>query len=396
MIDAGIDQYGGGFDMEVGKEAYKLLEDELGEDGALERVRESARRITKVMMDVDLFENPYSDRTAAKSILENTSATDFGVEASEKSIVMLKNKGNVITKGGPSGKPKCYVPQRLSQSGGFFSSTPAQFQPAIELDMLSDTFETVTDEVAAEGTGTSTNAMTGEVSTGIFQESDCTRLTADQLSDCEYAVVRISGPKDPDDGVKGGSGFGMAEGEVEYLPITLQYEPYTASTAREVSIGGDTLADGTKENRSYRGKTQSASNLSDLELVKDIREKMPNGKLIVIVETTRPMVFSELEPYCDAILQSFSMQTHPVDQAYANIIVGKTEPSGLLAFQQPKDMETVEANDEDVPRDLDCYTDSEGNTYDFCFGLNWSGVIDDDRTKAYKAAPLTKPETVEI
>ena len=63
MIDAGIDQYGGGFDMEVGKEAYKLLQDELGEDDALERVRESARRITKVMMDVDLFENPYSDRS---------------------------------------------------------------------------------------------------------------------------------------------------------------------------------------------------------------------------------------------------------------------------------------------------------------------------------------------
>lgn len=393
MIDAGIDQYGGGFDMEVGKEAYKFLQDELGEDGALERVRESARRITKVMIDVDLFENPYSDRTAAKEVLESTAAADFGIEASEKTIVMLKNKGNVIAKGGPSGKPKCYVPQHLVTGGGFFSATPAHFEPALPVDMLADTFDVVTDEVAAEGTGSSTNMFTGEVTTGVFQESDCTRLGADQLADCEYAIVRIGGPKDPNDGVQGGSGFGMAEGPVEYLPITLQYEPYTANTAREVSIGGDTLADGTKENRSYRGKTQSASNLSDLELVKSTREKMPNGKIIVIVETTRPMVFAELEPYCDVILQSFTMQVNPADQAYANIVTGKTEPSGLLAFQQPKDMETVEANDEDVPRDLDCYTDSEGNAYDFCFGLNWSGVIDDDRTKTYKAAPLTEPET---
>lgn len=59
----------------------------------------------------------------------------------------------------------------------------------------------------------------------------------------------------------------------------------------------------------------------------------------------------------------------------------------------PINMETVAAQDEDVPRDLTCYTDSQGNTYDFCFGLNWSGVIDDDRVKTYKVDPLTAPET---
>ena len=36
--------------------------------------------------------------------------------------------------------------------------------------------------------------------------------------------------------------------------------------------------------------------------------------------------------------------------------------------------------------------DAEGNTYDFAYGLNWSGVIDDERVKTYKVAPLTKPE----
>ena len=38
-------------------------------------------------------------------------------------------------------------------------------------------------------------------------------------------------------------------------------------------------------------------------------------------------------------------------------------------------------------------TDSEGNTYDFCFGLNWSGVIDDDRVSTYSAKALTEPDT---
>ena len=56
-------------------------------------------------------------------------------------------------------------------------------------------------------------------------------------------------------------------------------------------------------------------------------------------------------------------------------------------------MESVEASYEDVPRDLEPYVDSEGNAYDFCYGLNWSGVIDDDRTATYKVSPLTEPET---
>ena len=60
----------------------------------------------------------------------------------------------------------------------------------------------------------------------------------------------------------------------------------------------------------------------------------------------------------------------------------------------PKDMDTVEAQAEDTPRDMDPYVDSEKNSYDFAFGLNWSGVIDDDRTAKYKVSPILKPETV--
>ena len=80
------------------------------------------------------------------------------------------------------------------------------------------------------------------------------------------------------------------------------------------------------------------------------------------------------------------------NEAVAEIILGQLEPSGLLVFQQPKNMEEVEKQLEDVPRDMECYKDSAGNTYDFAFGLNWSGVINDSRVKTYSAAPLTQPE----
>ena len=54
-----------------------------------------------------------------------------------------------------------------------------------------------------------------------------------------------------------------------------------------------------------------------------------------------------------------------------------------LPCQLPADMETVEEQCEDVPCDMRPYVDSEGNSYDFAFGLNGSGVIRDERVKKY-------------
>lgn len=53
-------------------------------------------------------------------------------------------------------------------------------------------------------------------------------------------------------------------------------------------------------------------------------------------------------------------------------------------MQLPKDMRTVELQKEDIARDMECYKDTEGNSYDFAFGLDWKGVIDDERVKKYK------------
>jgi beta-glucosidase len=179
----------------------------------------------------------------------------------------------------------------------------------------------------------------------------------------------------------------------KYLPISLQYRPYTATTARDPSLAGD-IVNGVKENRSYRGKSITASNESDLDALIALRAAMPTGKIILIVEATNnAQCFHEIEPYADVILWSWASSGRAFGPAYGRILSGEVEPSGLLPCQMPINMETVEAQDEDVPRDLACYTDSEGNTYDFCFGLNWSGVIDDDRVSTYSAKALTQPET---
>ena len=69
---------------------------------------------------------------------------------------------------------------------------------------------------------------------------------------------------------------------------------------------------------------------------------------------------------------------------FMDLVTGSAEPSGLLPFQLPANMKTVEEQFEDVPRDMECYTDEIGNVYDFAYGMNWSGVINDERVNTYK------------
>jgi len=92
------------------------------------------------------------------------------------------------------------------------------------------------------------------------------------------------------------------------------------------------------------------------------------------------MVFLEFEKNANAIVVDFGVQ----GQATLDILTGNSEPSALLPLQMPADMHTVEKQFEDVSHDMKCYVDEQGNTYDFGFGLNWKGVINDARTAKYK------------
>jgi beta-glucosidase len=100
---------------------------------------------------------------------------------------------------------------------------------------------------------------------------------------------------------------------------------------------------------------------------------------------SNPAIMSEFEQQANAILVNFGVQ----GQALLDLLTGAAEPYALLPLQMPADMKTVEAQFEDVPRDMKCYVDSEGNSYDFGFGMNWKGVIKDARTTRYKKPSLS-------
>ena len=400
LIDASVDQVGGDWAPEIGIEGYKLYAEANGEEAALARLQQSAAHIFTVMNHVQLFDNPYSDTDYAKTVLEDEAAKAFGQEASNKSIVMLKNAGNVISADGITGKPKAYIPQLLKGGNGFFDMTPKHFEMAIDETLANEIFDVVTDEIG-EMTGMSTPmAMPGQEPgepQPEYQASDAHMPDDAALAECEYAVLVISSP-DTGAGEAGGGMFGGPAPDADpnapkYLPISLQYRPYTADTARDPSLAGD-IVDGAKENRSYKGQSVTASNESDLDMLLKVRAAMPNAKIILIVEgTNNAQCFHEIEPSADAILWSWASMGRNFGPAYGRILKGEVEPSALLPCQMPASMEAVEASLEDVPRDLEVYVDSEGNAYDFAFGLNWSGVINDERTAIYKAAPLTEPET---
>jgi len=339
VIEAGLDQFGGNNDMGPVLEAYQLGVDEHGEKVMRERFEQSAQRLLRNIFRVGLFENPYLDPVETSAIVGNPDYMKAGYEAQLRSIVMLKNRAGTLPL---QEQLKVYIPQRYIPAGSnwFGRQTPERWEDAFSPGIASKYFQVV-----------------------------------EQPEDADFALVGISSPEggvgyDRNDLEAGGSG---------YIPISLQYAPYTATEARDPSLAGGSPFE-SFTNRTYRNKSVTTRNSPDLDLVEKVRDMMGDKPVIVIIDVSKPMVFSEIEPLSDGILIHMGVQ----DQALLDIVAGHSEPSALLPFQMPAHMATVEKQFEDVPRDMECYTDGEGNVYDFGYGLNWNGVISDSRVEAYK------------
>ena len=338
LIMAGVDQFGGNNAAGPVVEAYNMGVKEHGEEFMRARMEQSAIRLLKNIFRVGLFENPYLNPDETKAITGNAEFMKAGYDTQLKSVVMLKNKNKVL----PAEKNKTvYIPKRKTPAGrNFFGmETPASESYPVNIELVKKYF-----------------------------------TVSDNPVEADFSLVVIDNPN-------GGSGYSredVSKGGTGYVPISLQYNKYTAVDGRDPSIaGGDPLENFT--NRTYRGKSVITTNANDLKIVLDTKKAMKGKPVIVSINMSKPMVFSEFEKDADAIIATFEVQ----DQAILDIITGAAEPSGLLPVQMPADMKTVELQKEDVPFDMTCHTDSEGNVYDFGFGMNWSGVIKDARTDKY-------------
>ncbi len=121
-------------------------------------------------------------------------------------------------------------------------------------------------------------------------------------------------------------------------------------------------------------------NAGDLDLVLETKRRMNGKPVIVSMLLSNSSIVAEFEAEVDAIIANFGVQ----DEAIVDVLTGACEPSGLLPMQMPAGMQTVEEQLEDVAHDMQCHVDADGHVYDFAFGLNWNGIIEDARTKTYR------------
>lgn len=339
-IYAGCDQFGGNDDKMPILAAYEIWCERFGKESAEKRFRESAERLLLNFFRVGVFENPYVNPAHTAEVVGCQEFVEEGYDAQLKSIVMLKNHNRClpIQRGAKVYFPKRYYPTSI----GFFSRhqpSVAHYDWQIDTAVVKQYFELV-----------------------------------ETPEEADFALQYIYSPE----GNWGYSEEDVRQGGTGYVPISLQYEDYTATDAREVSIaGGDMKEDFT--NRTYLGKSESTYNRHDMEQVIQTKQLMGDKPVIVLMQIARPFIPAEIEPYSDAMLLGFGVK----DEAYLDILCGHAEPYGLLPMQLPKDMHTVELQMEDVAHDMECYVDTDGHAYDFAFGMNWQGVIRDKRVEKY-------------
>lgn len=337
-FEAGVDQLGGVYDNGPSLEAYKLWEEKYGAESARKRFEESARRLLLNIFRTGLFENPYVDPAVADSIVGCRDFVAAGYQAQLKSVTMVKNHGAVLPL---KGRPKVYQPLRHVADGlsHWQKPIPAYDEYPFSKELLSKYFEVV-----------------------------------DTPEEADFALVSIKTPY-------GHWGYILPEeGEAEghYNPISLQWGPYTADFARERSLAGGDPHE-SDDNRGYKGRAETSANADDMYMVQQTAAAMEGKPVVLVIQVDRPFVPAEVEPWVSSIVLGFGVSNN----ALLDVISGRFEPCGLLPCQLPADMKTVEEQFEDTPHDMRCYSDADGHSYDFAFGMNWSGVISDKRTARY-------------
>ncbi|MFD2943411.1 glycoside hydrolase family 3 protein [Flavobacterium notoginsengisoli] len=341
-IIAGVDQFGGNNDKMPVLAAYEMGVKEFGESFMRARFERSAVRLLKNIFRVGLFENPYLNVEETKAVVGNPEFMKAGYEAQLKSVVLLKNKAAVLP---VKEKKTVFIPKIYTASTKDWWGVASQpkLEYPVNLELVKKYYNVTEDP-----------------------------------SKADFAIVFVTSPLS----LEGGYDLkDRQNGSNGYVPISLQYGTYTATEARAKSIAaGDQVIDPTIKDRTYKNKTVTAANTMDLRTILDTKDMMNGKPVIVSVTASKPMIFNEFEKQVDGIVLNFGVSS----QAVLDIISGKTEPSGLLPVQMPANMETVEKQFEDVPYDMIPHKDSEGNVYDFAYGLNWKGVIKDARTETYK------------
>lgn len=364
ILQNGVDMFGGNNAVEPVLEAYDMWQADyeagVNEVDAETRFQETGARVLDMLFRPGLYENAYLDLETSREVVASADKVEAGYQAQLDSVVMLKNDGETVAAADTeSWKDKTVYIPRFYDTGfpGLFGPGEYTEAPGLDIEVAEQYFgEVVTDEAVEDADG----KVTG--------------YTAPDLSDVDLVLVGMASPKS-------GALFANSGRDADtgaFYPLSLQYRPYTADGphVRQVSISGDILPDGTKENRSYFGQTSRISNESALDAFERATAAVAaSGKdipVITVLKANNPTVPTEFEASSDAILVGFGVS----DQALIETAIGLNEPQGRLPIGFPASMDAVESQLEDVQEDTEPYVDAAGNSYLFGFGLNYAGPIE--------------------
>ncbi len=316
IILNGADQFGGNDRAEPVLEAWRIGEKRFGAEFMDRRMRLSAERLLRGMFRLGLFENPYLDPEESERIVGNAEFVREGLAAQARSVVALRAKGSLPLREGC----RVWIPGRkIAAHKNFFRAPEGEAR----LDPLG----------AADPGGRFIRVQTPEEAEAaiVFMESP------------------LSDPYDRRDRENGGNG---------YLPLMLQYRPYTASQARKVSLAGGDFRENFAD-RSYRGKTNRCINEQDLDNLEEARRRMGTKPVIVCMHMHNPTVPSEWEGLADGILVHFGCSI-PV---LLDILCGRRKAGGKLPYNLPKSMAAVEEHNEDDIRGAEPYVTRDGTVW---------------------------------
>jgi len=176
--------------------------------------------------NVGIVDNPYLSLEIAETVPNNAEHNAAGYEAILKSIVMLKNSDGIIHQASEGAeKTTVYIPRVYKAATTGRGASPASADPAFDLEAAGAHFNVVTDAIAGSLTGSADDEGNRTVA-----PDDIIRASAEEIAGCDFALVRINSPQNGNPTYMGFGGVTNDGEKYTYLPISLQYRPYTANS----------------------------------------------------------------------------------------------------------------------------------------------------------------------
>ncbi|MGL5787704.1 MAG: beta-glucosidase BglX [Bacteroidales bacterium] len=311
-----------GCDMDMESRAYHTHLKELITEGEVDisYLDDAVRRVLLKKFELGLFEDPYRycDTVYENETVLSKELKDLSREAGKKSIVLLKNKDNIL--------PLSSVPGSIAVIGALANS---------QIDMLGFwANEGVVDEVVTPIEGLRHRYPDSQIN--FIEGYD---LETNKLHNISSTIAKAN------------------ESDIVIVAIGERYfNSGEAKSRAEISIPS-----------------------SHQKLVHELKK---GGKpIIVLLMGGRPMIFNEMEPYSDAIVLTWWLGTE-AGNAIADVISGDYNPSAKLPMTFPKHVgqipiyynykstgrpESSEVNYSTKYQDIDFKP-----AYEFGFGLSYS------------------------